>query len=91
MANVHPVPQNFVLALHDEILSYVGDQREGCPLLFMKEIHFGDVQVACVTAWVSELGNLGSGTFPFPFSPREVFPFPSALQGPIQLQLALSV
>ena len=30
-------------------------------------------------------------TFPFPFSPWEVFPFPSALQGPIQLQLALSV
>ena len=30
-------------------------------------------------------------TFPFPFLDREVFPFPSALQGPIQLQLALSV
>ena len=35
--------------------------------------------------------NLSLGTFPFPFSPWEVFPFPSALQGPIQLQLALSV
>ena len=52
--------------------------------------------VSCVRArgaYVrSDLGeNLGSGTFPFPFSPKEVFPFPSALQGPIQLQLALSV
>ena len=52
--------------------------------------------VSCVRArgaYVrSDLGeNLGSGTFPFPFWPWEVFPFPSALQGPIQLQLALSV
>ena len=52
--------------------------------------------VSCVRArgaYVrSDLGeNLGSASFPFPFSPREVFPFPSALQGPIQLQLALSV
>ena len=40
----------------------------------------------------SDLGeNLSVGTFPFPFLDREVFPFPSALQGPIQLQLALSV
>ena len=35
--------------------------------------------------------NLCVGTFPFPFLDWEVFPFPSALQGPIQLQLALSV
>ena len=52
--------------------------------------------VSCVRArgaYVrSDLGeNLGSASFPLPFSPREVFPFPSALQGPIQLQLALSV
>ena len=52
--------------------------------------------VSCVRArgaYVrSDLGeNLGSASFPFPFSPKEVFPFPSALQGPIQLQLALSV
>ena len=52
--------------------------------------------VSCVRArgaYVrSDLGeNLGSGAFPFPFLDREVFPFPSALQGPIQLQLALSV
>ena len=40
----------------------------------------------------SDLGeNPVSASFPFPFSPWEVFPFPSALQGPIQLQLALSV
>ena len=31
------------------------------------------------------------GDFPFSLFRREVFPFPSALQGPIQLQLALSV
>ena len=52
--------------------------------------------VSCVRArgaYVrSDLGeNPWSGTFPFPFLDREVFPFPSALQGPIQLQLALSV
>ena len=52
--------------------------------------------VSCVRArgaYVrSDLGeNPGVGTFPFPFLDREVFPFPSALQGPIQLQLALSV
>ena len=52
--------------------------------------------VSCVRArgaYVrSDLGeNPCPGTFPFPFSPWEVFPFPSALQGPIQLQLALSV
>ena len=35
--------------------------------------------------------NTCRGAFPFPFSPTEVFPFPSARQGPIQLQLALSV
>ena len=51
--------------------------------------------VSCVRArgaYVrSDLGeNPGSASFPFPFSPWEVFPFPSALQGPIQLQLALS-
>ena len=40
----------------------------------------------------SDLGeNLRFATFPVPFLDREVFPFPSALQGPIQLQLALSV
>ena len=33
----------------------------------------------------------GLPTFPFPFLDRGVFLFPSALQGPIQLQLALSV
>ena len=52
--------------------------------------------VSCVRArgaYVrSDLGeNLSLVTFPFPFLDREVFPFPSALQGPIQLQLALSV
>ena len=52
--------------------------------------------VSCVRArgaYVrSDLGeNPCPGAFPFPFWPREVFPFPSALQGPIQLQLALSV
>ena len=52
--------------------------------------------VSCVRArgaYVrSDLGeNPWSSAFPFPFWPREVFPFPSALQGPIQLQLALSV
>ena len=40
----------------------------------------------------SDLGeNPWATSFPFPFLDREVFPFPSALQGPIQLQLALSV
>ena len=52
--------------------------------------------VSCVPArgaYVrSDLGEkVRFRAFPFPFSPREVFPFPSALQGPIQLQLALSV
>ena len=52
--------------------------------------------VSCVRArgaYVrSDLGeNPWLALFPFPFSPWEVFPFPSALQGPIQLQLALSV
>ena len=52
--------------------------------------------VSCVRArgaYVrSDLGEkVRSGAFPFPFLDREVFPFPSALQGPIQLQLALSV
>ena len=40
----------------------------------------------------SDLGEKVSiAAFPFPFLDRDVFPFPSALQGPIQLQLALSV
>ena len=52
--------------------------------------------VSCVRArgaYVrSDLGEiLRLVPFPFPFWPWEVFPFPSALQGPIQLQLALSV
>ena len=52
--------------------------------------------VSCVRARGSYVRSdpgekLSVGTFPCPFLDREVFPFPSALQGPIQFQLALSV
>ena len=43
----------------------------------------------CVCLVSSGQKSLGRG-FPFSLFQREVFPFPSALQGPIQFQLALS-